>query len=111
MNAKLKTKIEVTETTRSWTMERWANKYGELIAIIPINYNPPMTRCSLCVRRQDFSLMRQNKAGEFVCNKCAHPARATIHAPAITETDNRGKRTTSRLENFLGKRIGNLKRR
>jgi ribosomal protein L25 (general stress protein Ctc) len=107
MNASVKSKIKTTEGR---TMERRIKKFGELIAIIPINYNPPMTRCSLCVRRHDFSLMSRNKSGELVCNKCAQPARATIHAPTITVTPKQSRRNTSRLENFLGKRIGNLKR-
>jgi len=107
MNAHVKSKIETTKGSR---MERGTKKYGEVIAIIPINYNPPLTRCSLCVRQHDFSLMRRNKSGEIVCNKCVRQTRATIHAPTTTEIDNRSKRNTSRLEYIFGKSIGNLKK-
>ena len=105
MNADVKSKIETTRGSRIGT-----KKYGEVIAIIPISYNPPLTRCSLCVRRHDFSLMSRNKSGEFVCDKCMRPPRATIHAPTIIETDNRSNRNTSRLEYLFGKSIGNLKK-
>ena len=103
--------ISKFELMEERTMERRIEKYGEEIAIVPIKSKPPMTRCSLCVRHHDFSLMRRNKSGEFVCNKCMRPGRATINVPTITETDNQSKRNTSRLENFFGKRIGDLKRR